>query len=372
MIQFHRYTSPDESPDFHTSFLNFVETFKSELDGDCTRSIGLLEGLAKKFPQNERLPAVAARLYFWGKADWSSIERIMPPELPIQVTYKQELVCCLGLELSNAKWNLTERDFYRYQGLSGRPRLENFKKYGRVLYRPRGSGFFSVIENIIAASVIAELEGKSLIVDLQGNWWTYEEPFEKLFEGAFEFVNVSEAPYIEFDYFRNKWSYANDSMIDVLSEMKKNSYKKIYECISRFVGNDGKRPGTGIIFVRGGDKLYSETILPPMNALRQDLLWMKRRCNERHVLSDDKDLGSLVASLDHGVIDRSDDNKGGYHYNPRSKSSCKNILKNYLDMVGAKENFSCPSANIVNAAMWTRTDKDNYSMSNPVYRYLLL
>jgi hypothetical protein len=49
-----------------------------------------------------------------------------------------------------------------------------------------------------------------------------------------------------------------------------------------------------------------------------------------------------------------------------------NILGNYLSMVEAKINMSCPSANIVNAAQWTRNDDENWSQANPVYRYLLI
>jgi len=47
-------------------------------------------------------------------------------------------------------------------------------------------------------------------------------------------------------------------------------------------------------------------------------------------------------------------------------------MHNYLAMTEAKHNFSCPSANLVNAAQWSREDDDNYSLSNPVYRYLLI
>jgi hypothetical protein len=49
-----------------------------------------------------------------------------------------------------------------------------------------------------------------------------------------------------------------------------------------------------------------------------------------------------------------------------------NILSNFMTMVEAKENLSCPSANLVNAAQWSRIDRENYSLSNPVYRYLLI
>jgi len=124
--------------------------------------------------------------------------------------------------------------------------------------------------------------------------------------------------------------------------------------------------------VRGGDKLHTETLMPPVRFLLRDLKWMAQRCEERYVISDDKNYGERVASLDSFVIDRSQQVEGGYHHITHRKVSCMNILSNYLMMVDAKENMSCPSANIVNAANWSRNDKENYSLSNPVHRYLLI
>jgi hypothetical protein len=71
-------------------------------------------------------------------------------------------------------------------------------------------------------------------------------------------------------------------------------------------------------------------------------------------------------------LDRSNQLPGGYHHLPQRKQSCIPILQNYLAMVEAKHNFSCPSANLANAAQWSRSDDDNYSLSNPVGRYLLI
>jgi hypothetical protein len=109
-----------------------------------------------------------------------------------------------------------------------------------------------------------------------------------------------------------------------------------------------------------------------MKFLLNDLKWMARRCDDRFVFSDDKHVGEAVAALDAFVLDRSDQVEGGYHHTYGKRVSCLNILRNYLAMVEAKENMSCPSTNLVNAAQWTRNDQDNYSLSNPVYRYLLI
>jgi hypothetical protein len=128
----------------------------------------------------------------------------------------------------------------------------------------------------------------------------------------------------------------------------------------------------GVMFVRGGDKLQTETILPPMKFLLRDLKWMARRCDARYVISDDKHVGEAVSALDSYAVDKSNKVEGGYHHYFGRKISCMNILSNFMSMVEAKENLSCPSANLVNAAQWSRIDKENYSFANPVYRYLLI
>lgn len=99
---------------------------------------------------------------------------------------------------------------------------------------------------------------------------------------------------------------------------------------------------------------------------------MKRHCRQRVILSDDPMIGQMIKARDLDVLDRSNQLQGGYHHLPQRKQSCIPILQNYLAMVEAKHNFSCPSANLANAAQWSRSDDDNYSLSNPVGRYLLI
>ena len=371
MIQFNRYKLPDETYDFHQAFLGLVNAIDAEVNGDCNRAIGILLSMAERFPLNDRLPAVAARLYFWGKISWAAISKMMPAELPRNFFYKQEITGCLGFEQSARKWGIREDQWRLYQGFAEEENHTNVM-LDTVSYRPRSSGFFSVVENIIAAQVYADLHNKKLLIDLTGNWWGYEEKFEDIFCDTFEFTQHGELPQISFEDMRHFWINADDKLAARLSFMKQYYYTGIYQDIAHYISPEMNVDSAGVMFVRGGDKLQTETILPPVGVLMRELQWMRRRCDERYILSDDKRIGELVASLDAFTIDRTTQVEGGYHHIPGRKVSCMNILSNYLMMVEAKENMSCPSANLVNAANWSRLDRDNYSISNPVYRYLLI
>ena len=371
MIQFNRYRLPDETYDFHLAFNNFSNTLAQEIHGDCDRSIGLLLSLAERFPLSDRLVACAARMFFWGKVSWSSIQKMMPAKLPDQWLYKQEIVGCLGFERSARKWGITEDQWRLYQGFADDFPLD-IRADEYVSYRPRSSGFFSVIENVIAAHIIADMEGKRLQIDLTGNWWAYDEPFEDIFGDTFEFTKDGSLPQISFEGMRHKWTHANDKLASMLAYLKQHYYTMIVDDIAQIAQPVANVDSSGVMFVRGGDKLQTETIPQPVGFVLRELKNMERRCEHRYLLSDDAKVAELISSYDAFVIDKSDKIEGGYRHVPGMKVSCKNILANFMTMVEAKVNMSCPSANIVNAAQWSRIDKDNYSLANPVYRYLLI
>ncbi len=371
MIQFNRYRLPDETDDFHIRFIALVNSIIHELPLDMKVSMDKLRELAHRYPLNDRLPAVAARLFFWGKVAWDDIKNILPAELPATFFYKQEIVGCLGYERAWRKYGITEDQWNLYQG------MDTYLPHGHqpsgvVCYQPRNSGFFSVIENIIAADIAASIEGYEMIIDLSGNWWGYDEPFEDIFGDLFQYTKDGVLPKMNFDAMRKIWMTPTDTTAALLSTMKANWYNHIYQSIAAYAPEVKGIDNCGVIFVRGGDKLQTETIMSPTSLIRRDIKLMERLCQQRYVLSDDKDVGERIAGLDGYLIDRSHQVEGGYHHQPGRKTSCMNILGNYLAMVEAKMNLSCPSANIVNAAQWTRNDDENVSQANPVYRYLLI
>ncbi len=371
MLQFNRYVLRGETDDFHIRFIALVNSIIHELPGDMSRSMDKLRELAHKYPLNDRLPAVAARLFFWGKVAWDDIKDILPAELPAQFFYKQEIVGCLGYEQAWRRYGITEDQWSLYQGMD----TSFFPKHepgSLVCYQPRSSGFFSVIENIIAADCAAKIEGYDMILDLSGNWWAYDEPFADIFGDRFRYTYDGVLPKMNFDAMRKTWMAPTDTTAAMLSTMKSIWYVYIYEAIGNYAPEVKDIDNSGVMFVRGGDKLQTETILPPVNLIHRDLKMMERLCQTRYVLSDDRDVGERIAGLNAYVIDRSHQVEGGYHHRPGQKVSCMNILGNYMAMVEAKMNLYCPSANLVNAAQWTRNDDENYSQANPVYRYLLL
>lgn len=371
MIQFNRYRLPDETPDFHVRFVALVNAIIYEIDNIyyMHKSMDLLRALSQSYPLNERLPAIAARMFFWGKIAWDDIKPMLPKELPRTFFYKQEITGCVGFERTARTWGIDEDKWQLYQCLDTEMN-RGFKRSGEaVFYQPRSSGFFSVVENIIAAQTVAEMDGHDFYVDLSGNWWNYDEPFDQIFPTAFKYG--SGVPQMNFDGFRKTWLQPTDMTALWLADAKCRAYDHVLRDLYQ-IGTVAGMEEAGTIFVRGGDKLDTETIRPPTDMWFKELRWMARRCSSRIVLSDDANMAEDVCNLDGYAINRSDQLQGGYHHLPGRKVSCLPIVNNYLAMVEAKENFSCPSANIVNAAQWSRCDTENYSLSNPVYRYLLI
>jgi hypothetical protein len=92
------------------------------------------------------------------------------------------------------------------------------------------------------------------------------------------------------------------------------------------------------------------------------------------VLSDDYALAEKVANKESVITNITPREHTGYRHAYGGKVSCKPILKNYLALVDCKESLACPSANLVNAAHWSRADDlaFDYNTINPVYRYALI
>jgi hypothetical protein len=153
-------------------------------------------------------------------------------------------------------------------------------------------------------------------------------------------------------------------------------YKKILRDIRWFYRRDEVHNvnRAGVIFLRGGDKLEAETILPPMELLMSDVHNLSRRVSRRLVLSDDYVLAERIVDNDDGVTNITSFGQRGYRHRYGEKVSCMPILKTYLALVDCKESLSCPSANLVNAAHWSRDDDlaFDYNTINPVYRYALI
>ena len=339
MIQFNRYTSADTDP--------------------------------------ARLAAINARKYLWGQAYLTDL----PPLHQVKNHfYKQEIVSCLGMELACAHYKLTDEQYHKYVGVSfdsDSPITLPYVPDGSMVYQPRNSGFFSVIENMIVAAYVARMNNKELLIDNTYAWWDYKEPFEDIFRSTFTLVDRLPAnpQAIHFESMRDFIFTASPMHIDKFSQFKVLMYGKIEREIKRYYKDETYNVlDAGLIFLRGGDKLEAETILPPMDLLMKDVAALARRVSRRLVLSDDYVLAERIVDKDDAVINITPFGHRGYRHRYGEKVSCLPILKNYLALVECDESLACPSANLVNAANWTRWENFtfNFNTINPVYRYVLI
>jgi hypothetical protein len=336
MIQFHKYSSPE---------------------GDAARQA-----------------AIAARQFFWGQLAWADLQ--LPEKLPPNIFYAQEIVACLGMERACSFYNLSDEQYFFYLGfVDNDDPLPPYVPAGVMVYQPRNSGFFSVIENLIVASFVARLSNKQLVVDNTYQWWDYEQPFDDIFRNSFTLIDrlPNDVQAVHFDAMRDFIFGASEDYLLQFYKFKLMMYGKIERDIRRYYkGELFNVERAGLVFIRGGDKAYAEAPVQPYAHYMHDIDALARRCSRTVVLSDTYTVAAYAragtAAINITPIDHM-----GYHHKYGEKVSCLPILKNYLALVDCLESVSCPSANLVNAAHWTRSnDTFNYNTYNPVYRYALI
>lgn len=340
MIQFHKYSSPD---------------------GDAAR-----------------MAAIAARQFFWGQLAWADLQTRLPKTLPPNIFYAQEIVACLGMERACAFYNLSDTQYFFYLGFTDNDEpLPSYVPQGVMVYQPRDSGFFSIIENMIVASYVARLSNKTLVIDNTYGWWGYEEAFGDIFSNTFGFNLLDRIPNnaqaVHFESMRDFIFKGGEVYLHQFYQFKSAKYKKIEKDIRQFYKGDLFNVArSGLMFVRGGDKAHAEAPVQPYAHYLHDLDALARRVSRTVVLSDTFELARDVI-MGTTATNITPMQHMGYHHKYGEKVSCLPILKNYLALVDCLESVSCPSANLVNAAHWTRSnDNFNYNTYNPVYRYALI
>lgn len=321
----------------------------------------------------DRQAAIDARMYLWNRLTEDEVLKRLPDQLPKNWFYQQEIVSCLGRSTAWKKYGVQEEHYHLCRGLKSQNIDMPFPAslthlQDPVYYQPRNSGLFSVIENIIVADYHAQRNGKRLVIVGDGDWWNYSEEFSAIF--PYE-VKYAQRPTLSFEKIRDEIFYADMETLTQFYCFKQDSYKKIYKTVSKFMGNNSYYTSM-LFFFRGGDKLLTETILPPDDIILSDLKAAARRSETRFLISDDADLAKKIVSMDKDLVNLTLDSQKGYHHVPGKKISCLPILKNYLAMSTANELIACPSANLVNAAFWSRNDQFFSPTTNPVYRYALI
>lgn len=320
----------------------------------------------------ERLAAIAARRFFWGNGIISDL----PDTLPKHTFYRQEVIACLGMEHACRKYNITPEQYDFHVGiLPDHDVLPTFVPNGTMLYQPRNSGFFSVIENLIVAAYVARLSGKELIVDNTYDWWNYEEKFEDIFRGVFTLVDrvPDNTAAVHFDSMRDFIFNAGEVYLHQFYTFKYDMYCNIERAIRRYYKKDKYSvDDAGLVFVRGGDKAQVEAPIQLWSRYTTDINNLARRVPRVVVLSDDYKLAGDVC-VNTNAENITPDYHNGYHHRFGVRVSCLPILKAYIALIDCKESVSCPSANLVNAAHWSRAySNHNYNTFNPVYRYALI
>jgi hypothetical protein len=317
----------------------------------------------------DRQAAIDARMYLWGRIPEKEILERLPKELPKNWFYRQEIVCCLGRHLAFKKYDIDEKEWDLCRGLVHyRDTIYADNPDNRELYyQPRNSGLFSVIENIIVADFYATQLNHHLVIVGDGGWWNYDEEFSAIFPYK---VKYGVKPNINFEAMRNNIFNADLTTINQFYTFKQNAYKDILRRVSKVV-DVGDFAGC-LFFFRGGDKLLTETVLPPDDVICADIYAASRRHKMTYLLSDDGELAKKISMMADPIISMVHDNKKGYHHVPGQKISCLPILQNYVMLATCEESISCPSANLVNAAHWSRDTEFIYPTFNPVYRYALI
>ena len=318
----------------------------------------------------DRQAAIDARMYLWGRMSEKDLLEKLPIELPKNWFYRQEIVCCLGRNLAFRKYDIDEKEWELCRGLVHSIDSiwnRDFNK-ADIYYQPRNSGLFSVIENIIVAAFYAEQINKNLVIAGEGNWWNYDEEFSAIFPYK---VKYGVTPNVNFDTVRKNIFEADLTTINQFYTFKRDSYKEILKSVLKVIDCPDIEDKC-LFFFRGGDKLLTETILPPDDIILADIKAAARRHRMTYLLSDDGEIARKISLMDDSIVSMVHDKKQGYHHVPGQKVSCIPILKNYVMLATCEESISCPSANLVNAAHWSRDTEFIHQTFNPVYRYALL
>jgi len=137
VIQFnHRRVLGDDSQ-YSMDISQFIGMISSVFSTRPYLGTETLMELARKYPQDTRIAAIAARMAVWRALEWGEIEHMLPEQLPEHLIYTQELVSCLGFERANRKWGIDEDQWYTYTGFAHRTITPGGRLiHGHLSYRP--------------------------------------------------------------------------------------------------------------------------------------------------------------------------------------------------------------------------------------------
>jgi hypothetical protein len=401
MLQFATYTSGE--PEL-IQFINLARSIFARNSSNEMRSaaqelldeaVRISSFLVSKDIYRTRTCLIFARLYFYSLVDESTIKYIFinfhqPADIRDSFSY-EELIACLGFDLSNRldlRRNPNNDSFSSINSL-----LQLDSDY--VLYRPAKSGFFSVLENIVNAHVLAKAIGKELLLDESGDWWIYKIPFQNLFGGLFRSAGITsilqsanlKAVTLDFPIMRYfVASLAYEAPI-YFKAQKRAFYEPLRTSLSLNSSlSDDSHKDRPLFYFRAGDKLLLESIRLPTDLVIQDMKLGLRNYGQISVLSDDWSTAQSLSDILGGgarIINLTEPQFRGYFsksVNPQlpidtnSIDDIRAIINNFTYMVQSAFVVGCPSSNLVNAAQWCRPEQPRYLQlsSLPALMYSVL
>ena len=389
MLQFERYSAAQDP--VAAELVKLVDRFNGEKDAPSPALIDALRAWIRHTPTHPKALAIYARMVFWGCIDYASARADLAPCIDaaafnaMEIGFKEELVACLGRRLLHELTGLafTDIDYYLDHCLNA-PRAGTAARSSETwYYQPPKSGFFSVIENIVMAKFVCHFHGRRFLLDNSPGWWPYPTSFQDIFASLFDEPprsadeNLAVLPFAMMREFVAKGSR---QVVEAYVQFKWQEYARIREALLDKVDEprayfESLRE-SAVFYVRGGDKLLYETILPPDARVRNDLEMLFRRAENLFVLSDDYQLAQrYVGQLGAGrAINLTRQDFNGYYLARASDDDVKAIVRNYLILASAKYSMSCPSSNLVNSAHWSNPilAEQLPLQSIPILRYIFV
>jgi hypothetical protein len=381
MLQFNTYKIAGEP----WAFPRYVKKLrKLYSESDYSSLAKHLRVSRNKYKSTLRYHLINSRIYLWGLIESDFGEEAKNYAIAnysnLDNYSRQEFLGCLkGLGIDN---NIHFSQFRKMIEESKSKIVIPQKTSDRsiALFEPRRSGFFSVIENIIVALYIAEQDNVSLMLSPEDRWWPYDVPFHLIFEnflGLKYNKDFSPQSTIAFDSARTKIAYLNLNDATTFYAHKRNKYSLIHSIVSKYSSDkEDFSQGAPIYFVRAGDKLDLETVLPPVRIVDDYLREVAVKFGALGIISDDYEYAEQLKQrlINSDVYNLTSKNCNGHKLSTSTSSvDVDTILKNFLLLICSPVALSCPSSNLVNAAHWARKsdEKNIFSALNPVEKYLL-
>jgi hypothetical protein len=351
-----------------------------------------LRALVKANPLPGRSAMVYARLMFWGYIPHERALDDLAAVLNLEsfnrlgAFERIELASCLGPRLTVDLMSLTLDEAAQYCDFSGlHIQVQREYEADEVwVYSPPPTGFFSVIENIVLAQFLCKLYKKVFRLDDRvETWWRYPVHFQELFQGLFQPQVVGiDLPlkHIGWSTVREIFGSASPTVLQSYANFKREEFISVKNVLRDWLSGNGGELGnvsdTAIYYIRGGDKLVLETMMPPAHVVEKDFQCLFRNSARFLVLSDDYQLAQdFVQRFTASKLENITEPKfSGYFVQSNSIDDVRAIVRNYVTLASVKYSMSCPSSNLVNVAHFSNSNLQSLVnlQSSPLLRYAYL